>query len=108
MASAAHAAFDSNAEDVERLLEIHADIGGDAQGRRFGLEVLNKSAVVLITAIWEAYCEDVASEALEHLVAHAPSATALPVELRRNQTNSQCGSYRTKVGKIGHVRGWRR
>ena len=51
MASQARQAFDRNVMDVERLLEIHADVGGDVQGRRFGLEVLNKSAVVLITAI---------------------------------------------------------
>jgi hypothetical protein len=83
MASEARRAFDRNAKDVERLLEIHADVGGDAQGRRFGLEVLNKSAIVLITAIWEAYCEDVAAEALQHLVGNAPSGSKLPKELKK-------------------------
>lgn len=83
MASQARQAFDRNAKDVKRLLEIHADVGGDAQGRRFGLEVLNKSAIVLITAIWEAYCEDLAAEALEHLVANATSGSLLPKELKK-------------------------
>jgi hypothetical protein len=83
MPSKARAAFDKNALDVERLLEIHSDVGGDAKGRRFGLEVLNKSAIVLLTAIWEAYCEDVAAEALEHLVAHVASGSALPKELKK-------------------------
>ena len=83
MASEARRAFDRNAEDVKRLLEIHVDVGGDAQGRRFGLEVLNKSAIVLITAIWEAYCEDVAAEALHHLVANAQSGSKLPKELKK-------------------------
>jgi len=50
LSSKARSAFDKNAKDVKRLLQIHADIGGDAKGRRYGLEVLNKSAVVLITA----------------------------------------------------------
>lgn len=36
----------------------------DAQGRRLGPEVLNKSAIVLITAIREACCEDLEAEAL--------------------------------------------
>jgi hypothetical protein len=83
MPSKARTAYDNNAKDVQRLLKIHADVGGDAQGRRFGLEVLNKSAVVLITAIWEAYCEDIAAEALEHLVTHVPSGSQLPKNLRK-------------------------
>jgi len=83
MASQARQAFDRNVKDVDRLLEIHADVGGDAQGRRFGLEVLNKSAIVLITAIWEAYCEDLAAEALAHLVENVSSGTALPKELKK-------------------------
>lgn len=83
MASNARVAFDKSAQDVQRLLEIHADVGGDAKGRRFGLEVLNKSAIVLITAVWEAYCEDIAAEALEHLIDHTPSASALPKELKK-------------------------
>lgn len=83
MASKARKAFDRNVEDVQRLLEIHADVGGDAKGRRYGLEVLNKSGIVLITAFWEAYCEDIAAEALEHLVDNVSSAANLPKELRK-------------------------
>ena len=82
MASRARQAFDRNVKDVQRLLQIHANVGGDAQGRRFGLEVLNKSAIVLITAIWEAYCEDLAAEALDHLVTNATSGSSLPKELK--------------------------
>jgi hypothetical protein len=81
--SKARTAFDENAKDVTRLLEIHAEIGGDDKGRRFRLEVLNKSAIVLITAIWEAYCEDIAAEALEHLIANVASGSALPKDLRK-------------------------
>ena len=45
--------------------------------------MLNKSAVVLICAFWEAYCEDVAAEALAHLVEHTPDVGALPKRLRK-------------------------
>jgi len=81
--SKARHALERNAEDVKRLLEIHEHLGGDARGRRFRLEVLNKSAIVLITAIWEAYCEDIATEALEHMVSHLPDASGLPKELKK-------------------------
>ena len=83
MPSKARFKFNANADDIGRLLEIHKDLGGDKKGRRFRLEVLNKSAIVLITAIWEAYCEDLAKEALEHIVKNAPDSTALPKELKK-------------------------
>jgi len=83
MPSKAWMAFDKNAADISRLLEIHTDLGGEAQGRRYRLEVLNKSAIVLITAIWEAYCEDLAAEALQHIVQHTRNPDALPVDLKK-------------------------
>lgn len=83
MPSQARAAFGQNVLDIEQLLLIHRYLGGDAKGRRYGLEVLNKSAIVLITAMWEAYCEDLAAEALDHLAAYASSASQLPKELKK-------------------------
>lgn len=74
MASKARAAFDKNCADIDRLMEIHTDYGGTGAGYRNQLEVLNKSAVVLLCAIWEAYCEDIAAEAVEHIVTHADAA----------------------------------
>lgn len=83
MASKARKAFDENVKDVERLMELHAQHGGNAKGRRYGLEVLNKSAIVLITSYWEAYCEDIAEEGLEHIVMHAKIADDLPLEIKK-------------------------
>jgi hypothetical protein len=76
-------AFDENVKDIDKLLELHAAEGGDQPGRRYGLEVLNKSAIVLITSFWESYCEDLAEEALEVIVQHAPDADALPNEIKK-------------------------
>ncbi|MDQ3691516.1 MAG: HEPN domain-containing protein, partial [Chloroflexota bacterium] len=83
VASAARRAFDANCQDIDRLLEIHADLGGSGRGRRHRLEVLNKSAIVLLTALWEAYCEDIAAEGLAHLVAHARDWNKIPKELQQ-------------------------
>lgn len=47
------------------------------------MEVLNRSAIVLLTAAWEGYVEDLASQAVDHLVKYAPDATHLPQRLRR-------------------------
>jgi len=107
MASKARAAFDDNAEDIERLIELHEDAGGTDPGRRYGLEVLNKSAIVLITAFWEAYCEDIAAEGLEHIVKHAKSADAIPDELKKIVAKKLAGeSHELAVWKIADD-GWR-
>jgi hypothetical protein len=82
MGSKAELAFQKNCADVDQLLKIHSDLGGTGPGRR-KLEVLNKSSVVLVTAIWEAYCEDVAAEALQYVVRHTKDAGKLPKELRK-------------------------
>lgn len=83
MASKARKAFDDNVNDVNRLLELHAKEGGKGKGRRYDLEALNKSAIVLITAFWEAYCEDIAEEALAHIIEHAQDSSALPDSLQK-------------------------
>ncbi|SEO07220.1 HEPN domain-containing protein [Palleronia pelagia] len=74
--------FGKNESDIKRLLDLHRKEGGKGPGRRRGLEVLNKSAIVLITAFWEAYCEDVLSEALLYLTEHASNASLLPRDIR--------------------------
>jgi hypothetical protein len=83
MPSQARIAFENNRQDVERLMEIHGDLAGDTPGRKHGVEVLNKSAIVLMCAVWEAYCEDLAAEAVDHLVTNAKDASALPKALRK-------------------------
>jgi hypothetical protein len=83
MSSKARASFDANAQDVRRLLQIHRKLGGKGVGRRVQLEVIHKSAMVLITAFWEAYCEDIAAEALENIVTNAPDASHLTKALKK-------------------------
>jgi len=81
--SKAAEAFVKNFEDVHRLLELHTKEGGSAKGPRHGLEVLNKAAIVLITAFWEAYCEDIAAEGLQHLLDYSESADTFPKLLKK-------------------------
>lgn len=67
----------------EILTPQFSELTPTGPGRKYGVEVLNKSAIVLLCAVWEAYCEDLASEAVEHLVTHAKDASALPKALRK-------------------------
>lgn len=86
IATTAHVAFQQNRVDVDRLMEFHRKETGDKQGRRWHVESLNKSAIVLLCAAWEAYCEDVVSVVVEHYVDLAPEASCLPHHLRKKIT----------------------
>jgi hypothetical protein len=68
----AHMFFQENMSAVERLLQIHVKLGGERPGRRWGSEGLNKSAVVLLVACWEAYLEDLCFCAFESNLASEP------------------------------------
>ena len=68
----------SNLQEVTRLLKIHEGATGTKPGRRVGVEVLNKSGVVLLVACWEAYVEDLATAAFDALLSSASSHTAFP------------------------------
>lgn len=63
-------------------MEIHAELGGTERGQRVGLEPLNRSAVVLLTAVWEGFVEDEAAQALERLVDAASRPDELPPRLQ--------------------------
>lgn len=82
MQTAARDAFDGNVKDIDRLIEIHKELTGDGPGRRYGVEVLNKSALVLITAAWEAYVEDLVGLSLAHLIADGTPGK-LPKRLKK-------------------------
>lgn len=74
--------FTENADDVQRLIEIHGLIAGKGPGRKSRVEILNKSAIVFLTACWESYIEDVAIEAFEVLISKARKAKDLPKKVR--------------------------
>jgi len=69
--------------DVKRLMQIHSDVGGTTQGRRYGLDVLNKSGVVFVAAAWEAFVEDVALQAINHILSVAKNPKTIPLSIRK-------------------------
>src|SRR5687768_3328025 len=71
-----------NLGDITLLLELHANVSARSGGRLAALQVLNKSAVVLLTACWEAYIEDLAATSFDWLLAQCPQADAFPNRVR--------------------------
>lgn len=73
--------LEENIAEVERLLEIHKGLAGDSPGRKYNVEVLNKSSIVLLVACWEALVEDLAEAAYTALLANAKDHTVFPFDV---------------------------
>jgi len=82
MPSNAKTTFSANKKDIAELWTIHQEVAGQGAGRKYGVEVLNRAAIVFITACWESYIEDLAAESFEFLLANAPDAIAIPAKVR--------------------------
>lgn len=75
-------AWSANSREVRRLLEIHGLIGGTGPGHKHDVEVLNKSAIVLIVACWEAFVEDLAQAAFDALLLSAADHSLIPGKVK--------------------------
>jgi hypothetical protein len=87
MPSQARKKFDESAADIDHLMDMYRAMEvlwkDDPDALPEGIEVLFRSAAVLMVSHWEAYIEDICSEALEHLVTHAKNASALPKAVKQ-------------------------
>ncbi len=70
-----------NLREVDRLQKIHFQITTRGPGRRHEVQVLHKSAIVLLVACWEAYVEDLVSAALEHMISVTKDHKIFPKEV---------------------------
>jgi hypothetical protein len=52
---------------VDQLMNAHAAVGGKQRGRRFEVVGLNRAAILMLSAHFEGYLEDVMAEALSAL-----------------------------------------
>lgn len=71
-----------NILEENNLLDIHSNVAGNKPGRKYNVEVLNKSGIVLLVACWESYVEDVVTEAYKYLLHNAKTPDVLPIEVR--------------------------
>jgi hypothetical protein len=82
MPSQARITLDDNKDDLERLWELHEQVAGPTPGRKYNVDVLNRAAVVMVCAAWEAYCEDIVSEAIRIITVDCQNSSLLPPVLR--------------------------
>jgi RiboL-PSP-HEPN len=82
MPSQASTRFTENKKDIEMLWHIHTEVAGPGKGRKHRVDVLNRSAIVFISACWESYIEDVAVEAFDFLLSKADTPDLIPAKVR--------------------------
>jgi hypothetical protein len=70
-----------NTKEVNLLTDIHSKIAGKDPGRKTGVEVLNKSAVVLLVACWESYVEELAAHAFSIMLKYAKQPSIFPTKV---------------------------
>ena len=81
----------ANVVETARLLDIHEGMSGRDPGRRYDVEVLNKSAIVLSVACWEAYVEDLAASALEFMIKNSANHNAFPKSVLERVSSKNSG-----------------
>lgn len=82
MPSIARLSLEGSGSEIRDFYTVH-QLVKDMPAVRRKLEVLNKGTIVLLSAVWEGFCEDLTAEALLLLVEGAPGSVCLPVPLRR-------------------------
>ena len=83
--------FLENMREVNQLLGIHGNLVGKGPGRKRNVEVLNKSAVVLLVACWEAYIEDLVKTSLEFLLEKATDHKVFPSKVLERVASKNSG-----------------
>src|ERR1700692_2663858 len=81
----------ANVREVNRLLEIHSQITTPGPGHKHAVQVLHKSAIVLLIACWEAFVEDLAAKALEAMIHGAPDHSVFPPDVLERVANKHHG-----------------
>lgn len=73
----------ANLADVYALFALHFKHAGGEPGRRRGVEALNKGAIALTTACWEAFVEDIATIGAEHILSKNIQPGSLPGSIQK-------------------------
>ncbi len=86
------ARLEARLADAQQLMAIHSTLTGDGRGRRYDVDALNRSAVILAVAAWEAFVEDLAFRNAASLARRFKKAEDFPEEIREPLLVSLLGS----------------
>jgi hypothetical protein len=89
------------AADLDEIQDAHAAVGGTGRGRRYATQQINHAYVMLLSSQFQAFCRDLHSEAVDHLV-NAVQPASLRIILRARLTEGrQLDKGNPNPGNIG-------
>lgn len=94
-------AFVDNLREVDRLKAIHRQITTKGPGRKYDVQILHKSAIVLMVACWEAYIEDLARDSLGEMIKGARDHKIFPDFVLERVASMNSGANAWKLAGSG-------
>ena len=91
----------SNVHEVDRLSQIHGQITDKGPGYKHDVQILHKSAIILLVACWEAYVEDLAVASLEHMISTAKDHTVFSKYVLERVGSNHSGVKAWKLAGTG-------
>lgn len=99
--------FLGNLSEVNELMKIHTRMAGSTRGRKTNLTTLNKSAIVLLTACWESFIEDLLTDAFNFLIKEASGYKLIPQLILKNVAKElKCDKHELKIWELSDS-GWK-
>ena len=90
-----------NLREVFQLLEIHEKIAGVGRGRKYEVEALNKSAIIMTVACWEAFAEDLAEAGIRALLKDCKDHSVFPKSVLERVASKHAGPNVWKLAGDG-------
>jgi hypothetical protein len=98
------------ATQLDQIAEAHRAVGGTGRGRRYATEQINHAYAVLLSSQFQAFCRDLHSEAVDHLVSSVnPLAMQRVVRQRLlenrfvDRGNPTPGNLGSDFGRLGLI-----
>lgn len=98
------------ATQLDQIAHAHRAVGGAGRGRRYATEQINHAYAVLLSSQFQAFCRDLHSEAVDHIVSSVtpvPMQHVLRVRLLENRFvdrgNPTPGNLGSDFGRLGLI-----
>ncbi|WP_439475328.1 HEPN domain-containing protein [Algoriphagus formosus] len=86
MPSQAYSNFQINLRDVDRLVDTHTSISGSSRGKK-GLGHLTRSGIVMLSAAFEVFIEELTIECIELYINRFPSIRDFPKQCKHRMAD---------------------
>jgi hypothetical protein len=86
---------------LDELEAVHRSFGGSGRGRRLAVQQINQAYVVLLSSWFQAYCRDLHTECIDHLIQFVEPAAARGFLRRRLMDGRKLDSGNPNPGNLG-------